>query len=73
MEDINCILLVEKLRTCQIVRPKNSLGTCGFYPKTWSCIRLDGRCKNDQKSIISQFLACNNNWSHADIIGVEFE
>ena len=29
-------LEAERLRTCWIVRPKGSLGTCGFYPAAWS-------------------------------------
>jgi hypothetical protein len=29
-------LEAERLRTCWIVRPQGSLGTCGFHPAAWS-------------------------------------
>ena len=29
-------LEAERLRTCWIVRPIGSLGTCGFHPAAWS-------------------------------------
>lgn len=33
--------------SCFAVRPKNQLGTCGFHPKPWTVIYVNGRNSED--------------------------
>lgn len=46
----------------KIVRPANTLGTCGWHPKGWT-LGVMGR--GDTPA--SAFLAANPNWSQGDL------
>jgi len=37
----------EKLNNKWIIRPKNSLGTCGWYPRSWSAFFVKAKNKNE--------------------------
>jgi len=59
-------LEIDRLRTCTLVRPSGTLGTCGFYPKAWQVAVLSTR-----KNPIESFLECNPNWTQSDIKGLD--
>jgi len=51
-------LEIEQLRTCAIVRPYDTCGTCGWHPKAWTVGIYDRR-----RGIIGSFLTVNPNWT----------
>lgn len=57
-------LEVINLRTCSMVRPLNSCGTCGWHPKAWTIAQIDKRKRYDP---IGAFIAVNPNWSRAEV------
>ena len=54
--------LVE-LRNSTLIRPKNSLGTCGYSPKMWQVAVM-----NSKQSIVESFLDVNPNWNSCDLL-----
>lgn len=51
-EKIDLTLQAEKLHSGNwIVRPRNALGTCGFFPKAWRAINVGKRPKNEAQAI----------------------
>lgn len=59
---IEDFLDIEPLRSGRLsVVPKGQLGTCGWYPKPWTCVFVTKR-----ENPIRAFLASNKNWSWND-------
>jgi hypothetical protein len=56
------ILATERLRTCTIVRPAQSLAMMGFSPKFWQVAEVYGR-----ESPITAFLKSNKNWTRDEV------
>lgn len=59
-------LEIDHLRTCTLVRPVGTLGTCGFHPKAWQVAVL-----NTRKDPIESFLQFNPNWTQSEIEGIK--
>ena len=55
-------LEVVKLRSCTLVRPVGTLGTCGFHPKAWSVADI-GRNESPNRA----FLRANPNWKPEEL------
>ena len=55
-------LETDKLRSCTLVRPVGTLGTCGFYPKAWSVAVI-----RSNESPTRAFLRANPNWKPEEL------